>query len=60
MSLLNRQMKLKTLLTFVMKLLVIPSLSIINKKIEIDINKFNQNINNMHLDDMFTTGLQNF
>ena len=29
-------------------------------KLEIDNNKFNQNITNIHLDDMFTTGLKQF
>ena len=56
MSLFNRQMKFQIHLTFVKKLVVIDY----QLKLEIDSNKFNQNIINIHLDDMFTTGLKDF
>ena len=50
-------MKSPILLTFVIKLLLILSLNNQLKQ-EFDNNKFNQNITNIHLDDMFTNGLR--
>ena len=57
MSLLNQQIKSQILLTF-----VIVAADTISKYNQIrqgfDNNKFNQNITNIHLDDMFTNGLR--
>ena len=49
-------MNSQIMLTFVLKLLVLPS----QLKQEFDNNKYNQNITNIHLDDMFATGLKVF
>ena len=52
-------MKTKILLTFVIKL--IDTISKNNQlKQEFDNNRFNQNITNIHLDDMFTNGIRGF
>ena len=60
MSLLNQQMTSQVLLSFLMKLRLILSDNLrimrIWEKWEFDNNKFNQNITNIHLDDMFTNG----
>ena len=56
-------MKSQILLSFEIKLLLILSLNIINLhqlRHEFDDNKFIQNITNIQLDDMFTTGLNEF
>ena len=53
-------MKLQILLTFVIKV-ACDTISKYNQlKLQIDNNKCNQNITNIQLDDMFTSGLKEF
>ena len=59
MSLLNRQMKLQIKKNF--NKVASDTISKYNQlKLEIDNKKFNQNIANIRLADMFTTGLKEF
>ena len=60
MNLLNQQMKSQILLSFCKEVSADTISKYNHLKLEIDNNKFNQNINNIQLDEMFTTGLKEF